>query len=738
VVVIARNEAAILGTCLAAVRRALAVQGGGEILLVDSASVDSTARVGIESGCRVLSVRRSSRICPSAMRRLGATRTDSRYILFLDGDCELEREFLPAALAAMESNPSLGVVAGRRRDFYRTGQALVPSEQEYYSGPDDPSASASPGYGGCALYRRRALEDAGSFDPFLRAKEEEELAQRIRAAGYRIEILQVPMIRHMTVPRESVRRLLRSFKHGFFIGRGQAARIFLSRREVRAAFRGLDRVFLTLLHLILGALCLWAAWEGIGWPILAWLVFSLTAFTIFVLRSRSLPRAAYYVLEWLVQGACLLIGLLAPRRSADSFWWEGEEWPATRRSLVCLPKVLLAGPLPEPPYRGGVEKGVAQLLQGDLGRRSSMRLFNTHRVPDPSRSFLTRLAYQSGMIRRFRRELKTEPLDLVHVKTSSGINFHQNALYALVARLSGVPVLLQIHSGRFETFYRGSVLPLRVWIRSTLSRCRRVAVLSNSWAQRVATIAPKARIRVVPNGLGEDEAARLGSGGEIRPNQVFFLGTGREELNRDKGLEDVLSVLPELARKHPQSRWILAGLQNAEETYARLRREGIDPEGKEQRVFCRGPVDHPEKWDLLRASAILVLPSYFENMPNILLEGMAAGLGVVATDVGAIPEMLGYGEGGLLIPPGDGPALSSALDRLLCSPALVRAQGKRNRTVVVRDYSMSIVERKLEALYLEVAGWPVLSATEGAPSDAVDATGAGRDMPAPIRPVSGA
>ncbi|PYT38140.1 MAG: hypothetical protein DMF52_00440, partial [Acidobacteria bacterium] len=76
-VVIARNEAATLGICLAAARRALDGQGGGEILVVDSASADSTARVGLESGCRVVTVRRSSRICPSAMRRLGASRTDS-------------------------------------------------------------------------------------------------------------------------------------------------------------------------------------------------------------------------------------------------------------------------------------------------------------------------------------------------------------------------------------------------------------------------------------------------------------------------------------------------------------------------------------------------------------------------------------------------------------------------------------------------------------------------------------
>jgi len=734
-VVVARNEAATLRICLAAARRALDAQGGGEILLVDSASTDSTTRVGIASGCRVITVQRAARICPSAMRRIGASRTESRYVLFLDGDCELESAFLPAALDAMEGDPSLGVVAGRRRDFYRTGQALHPAKADYYSGQGATDPRSLPAYGGCALYRRRALDEAGSFDPFLRAKEEEDLAQRIRAAGYRIEVLPVPMIKHMTVPRESFRRLLRSLRHGFYLGRGQAARQFLSRGEVRAAFRGIDRVLFTLSHLALGLVCLWAGYRGTWWPIFTWLGLSLSALAIFAWRTRSLPRVAFYCTEWMVQGVCLLLGLLAPRRSADSFWWKGDEWPSGQSGFDCVPKVLLAGPLPEPPYSGGVEKGVDLLLKSDLGRRTSMRLFNTYRAQDPSRPFLSRLRYQIGMVRRFRQELKREPLDIVHVKSSSGINFHQNALYALVARLSGLPVALQIHSGRFEIFYRESILPLRVWIRSILTRCSRVAVLSHSWAERVASIAPKTRLRVVPNGLDGDEAASLGSGGEIRPSQVFFLGTGRDDLNLEKGLEDLLSVLPGLAQKHPQSRWILAGLRDPQATSARLRQMVTETEGQ-TRVVCMGLVEAPGKWDLLKTSAILVVPSYFENMPNIVLEGMAAGMGVVASDVGAIPEMLGYGEGGLLIPPGDRGALSSALDRLLCSPALVRAQGKRNRLVVIRDYSMTVVERKLEELYLEAAGWLITGDRATASSDAGMATGSARDLSDPVRPVS--
>ncbi|HEV8337634.1 MAG TPA: glycosyltransferase [Candidatus Polarisedimenticolia bacterium] len=734
VVVVARNEAATVGSCLSAARRALEAAGGGEILMVDSASRDRTAEIGMAAGCRVLSVRTAARMTPAAMRWIGAAQTRSRLLLFLDGDCQLEPEFLPAALAAMESEASLGVVAGGRRDFHRTAKGLAPAGGEYYAGGR--AAPRRPAYGGCALYRRAALEAAGSFDPFLRAKEEEDLAQRITRAGYRIAVLPVPMIRHVTVPRESLRRLARSLAHGFYVGRGQAMRVFLGRGEYRAAFRDLDRVFLMLGFLLLGMAGAVALARGISWPASLWLFSALVGYALFAVRSGSLSKPAYYATEWIVQGACLFLGFLTPSPPVKSFRWEGTERASGAERPADLPKVLLVAPLPAPPFRGGVEKGVDLLLKGDLARRTSMQLFNTYREQDPTRRLWSRLRYQAGMIRSFRKKLQESPPDLIHIKTSAGINFYQNALYASMGHFLGFPVLLQIHTGRFESFYRGRSWAIRAWIRRVLSRCTGMAALSRSWAERLSAIAPQATIRIVPNGLGEDELDRLSAGGEIRPSQIFFLGTGRKDLNRDKGLHDLLAVVPELARRHPQSRWVLAGLEAPEETREDLRRNGLDREGDEGRILCLGALAPEDREKLLLGSSLLVLPSYYENMPNILLEAMAAGMGVVATDVGAIPEMLGYGEGGLVVAPGDRAALAQALDRLLSAPTLVRAQGKRNRSAITREYTMSEVERKLAVIYREFSGWPEAVFQESASGPSVRPAKI-TTFPSPSQPVAG-
>jgi glycosyltransferase involved in cell wall biosynthesis len=364
-----------------------------------------------------------------------------------------------------------------------------------------------------------------------------------------------------------------------------------------------------------------------------------------------------------------------------------------------------------------VEKGVDLLLRGNLARSTAMRIFNTHRPFNSGRPFWHKLGFQTRMVCAFRRSLGAQRVDLVHVKTSSGINFFQNSLYSLTARLSGLPVVLQIHSGRFESFYLASSRPLRAWIRYTLHRANRVVVLSRSWLERVQTIAPGAELRIVPNGLAREEIARLSMARVTPAGRVLFIGAGRSDLNRDKGLEDLLEVLPDLYRAHPESRWVLAGLTDPEGTYETLRIRGVDPEGAEPRVRCLGLVDTELKEQLLKSSTILALPSYFENMPNLLLEAMAAGLGIAATEVGAIPELL-MDHGGAMFRPGDQRALFRALNGLLTSPELVAAQGKRNIQTIDRGYTMEVVEAKLEDLYREVKGGPGGVPEAGRVSDA--------------------
>ena len=191
VVVIGRNEGERLVRCLRSVQAADTGGRAVELIYVDSDSTDGSPERAQTLGARVLRVQPSR---PSAAigRNAGWRAATGSHVLFLDGDTLLERGFLTAAMQEIETSPEIGVVWGHRRE-------IAPSAS-LYNRVLDLDWIYPPGdtefCGGDALFRRAALERSGGFDDSLIAGEEPELCARLRAMGYRIRHIDVPMTGH--------------------------------------------------------------------------------------------------------------------------------------------------------------------------------------------------------------------------------------------------------------------------------------------------------------------------------------------------------------------------------------------------------------------------------------------------------------------------------------------------------------------------------------------------------------
>jgi glycosyltransferase involved in cell wall biosynthesis len=168
--------------------------------------------------------------------------------------------------------------------------------------------------------------------------------------------------------------------------------------------------------------------------------------------------------------------------------------------------------------------------------------------------------------------------------------------------------------------------------------------------------------------------------------------------------EKGVDVLIEAVSRDPELRLDVAGEGPAREQLERL----AAARGAAGRIRFHGRIPAVELRELLRAASVLVVPSrWYENMPLSILEGFAAGLPVVASDLGGIPELIDSGRDGLLVPVDDPDALVDAIKGLIESPSRAYEMGRMARTKAEREFAPERHLARLDAIYeqaFEAAG----------------------------------
>lgn len=304
--------------------------------------------------------------------------------------------------------------------------------------------------------------------------------------------------------------------------------------------------------------------------------------------------------------------------------------------------------------------------------------FETHVVP-------LRHAYRVDDAWRLARLLRRAGGDVVDTHTL----FAGNQLSRVAAALARVPLVCHVHiDERFHGNRRISSLQ-RVCDAVTRRRCVRiVAVSSHLRAHAIALGADPQRVVVVHNGVAPEGPAT-----PPPPRHGLALACVAR-LAPVKGQEVLLRAL----RQVDESVTVALAGRDLEQGGRYLERlEALARElGIERRVRFLGHVADVRA--LLRSSDGLVLPSFAEGLPMTVLEAMAQGRAVVATDVGGTGEAVEHGVTGLLVPPGDEDALAAALAQLLASQELRAAYGAAGRARVAAEFTIEqMVERTLEA-----------------------------------------
>ena len=292
------------------------------------------------------------------------------------------------------------------------------------------------------------------------------------------------------------------------------------------------------------------------------------------------------------------------------------------------------------------------------------------------------LARAAGLLRLLRRERP----DVLHTHL-----FHANVLGRLAARVSGVPVVVStVHVAeprRWHLLLEGLTSGLVDEFVTVSEAVRRYMV------QRAHL--PTERVLVIRNGVDPSRfrrpRGRFRRAQGIGPQEFLITTVGR--LEAQKGLTHLLRAARTLAARRPEVRFLVVGEGPQRDRLGRLARQLGLGEGVRFLGF------RPDVPQILVDSDLFVLASLWEGLPIALLEAMAAGLAVVATDVEGVREAVTDGREGLVVPPGDPEALAAALERVVGDAGLRRRLAAAARRRALGEFGWDKVVADTMALY---------------------------------------
>ena len=339
-----------------------------------------------------------------------------------------------------------------------------------------------------------------------------------------------------------------------------------------------------------------------------------------------------------------------------------------------------------PSTRGGVASFVSMMQQTDFWTRWRVRHVTTH----CDGSARQRIATYGRALPVFLHEALRRRPALVHVHMSSYGSFFRKSVVVWLCALLRIRVVLQVHGAEFHQFHAASPAPLRWFIRATVESATVVVALGGVWQRRLLAVAPKATVVVVPNSVHPVGPAVQPAPGE--PVHVLFLG----RVGQRKGVFELLDGWAAAFGDGASARLTVAGDGEVERARRLVAERGLG-----RSVDILGWVSARDVSGLLARSQVLVLPSHNEGQPMAVLEAMAHGLCVVATDTGGIPDLIDH-RSGVLVPVGDTAALVAGLTRVVTDAKERISLGDQALKRVRDEFDVAVVSQRLDDLYRSV------------------------------------
>lgn len=337
-------------------------------------------------------------------------------------------------------------------------------------------------------------------------------------------------------------------------------------------------------------------------------------------------------------------------------------------------KILIIATSPK--TRGGVSSVLRIIQRSDLWKKYSCHWLSTHR----DSSAIVKIVYFAIAFILFHILLPF--YDIVHLNFSYGFSIHRKYILFRIAKFFRKKTVIHLHCGNQLE---------RLWNKEydyMFKHANRTLVLSQGIKDAILRkigVDYSEKITVLYNPCPEICINR-----DNDCNNILFLG----RLVKEKGYRELLEAFSSVHKRHRD--WTLTICGTGETEQAKFLCEQY---GCKDAVSFPGWVSDEKKAGYLSTSSILCLPSYEEGFPICILEAWSAGVPVIASSVGAIPELLKDGDNGILVRPRDVQSLENAIVKLISEPVLRQVLSENALYLAKTKLSEEVFISSLDHIY---------------------------------------
>ena len=348
--------------------------------------------------------------------------------------------------------------------------------------------------------------------------------------------------------------------------------------------------------------------------------------------------------------------------------------------------VLIIGPIGG---GGGISAVIHAITESKTWRDDRIICLETAAYKDKKK--IKKIATFIGALIKFVVLTITQKIDVIHIHSSFKYSFLRKSIFALIGNLFKKNVIFHIHASDFYSFYidQKNYL-LRKFINFILRKNSTNIVLCHDWKKKLKMSYGIDNVTVIrnpnPNKILHRKTLRS-------HEKVIFLFMGL--YIPSKGIIDLIQATALIKREGLDTFCMTLCGKGEMEREIDSKIEEYNLNGN---IINKGWVSGEVKENCFKEADVLVLPSYKEGMPMVILEAFSYGLPVIATNISGIPELITHGENGFLFRPGDIESLAIYMKTMMSDAALRKRMGAKSIQYAAR-FDRDVIAQEWKNIY---------------------------------------